>query len=52
MDKSLVTKATSPDEVPTPGYMYNEIARITNASADANKVCCQHHLASARGRAP
>ena len=37
MDKSLVTKATSPDEVPTPGYMFNEIARITHASADASK---------------
>ena len=37
MDKSLVNKATSPDEVPTPGYMYNEIARITHASADASK---------------
>ena len=38
MDKSLVTRATSPDEVPTPGYMFNEIARITQASADASKV--------------
>ena len=35
MDKSLVTKATAPDEVPTPGYMFNEIARITHASSDA-----------------
>mmetsp|Transcript_8469 Transcript_8469/g.14288 ORF Transcript_8469/g.14288 Transcript_8469/m.14288 type:complete len:742 (+) Transcript_8469:122-2347(+) len=32
MDRSLVSKATSADEVPTPGYMYNEIARITHAS--------------------
>ena len=38
MDKSMVTKATSPDEVPTPGYMFNEIARITQSSADACKV--------------
>ena len=38
MDKSLVTKATSPDEVPTAGYMFNEIARITQASADDCKV--------------
>ena len=38
MDKSLCTKATSPDEVPTPGYMFNEIARITHASADACKA--------------
>ncbi len=37
MDKSLVTKATSPDEVPTPGYMFNEISRITQSSADACK---------------
>ena len=35
MDKSLVSKATSADEVPTPGYMFNEIARITHASSDA-----------------
>ena len=31
------SKATSADEVPTPGYMYNEIARITHASAAASK---------------
>ena len=37
MDKSLVSKATSTDEVPTPGYMYNEISRITHTSADACK---------------
>jgi len=37
MDKSLCTKATSPDEVPTPGYLYNEISGITKASADACK---------------
>ena len=35
MDKSLVSKATSADEVPTPGYAFNEIARITHASSDA-----------------
>ena len=38
MDKSLVSKATSPEEDPTPGYMYNEISRITHVSADA----CKH----------
>lgn len=37
MDKSLVSKATSPDAQPTPGYMFNEIARITQASAEACK---------------
>ena len=37
MDKSLVNKATSADDQPTPGYMYNEIARITHASAEASK---------------
>ena len=50
MDKSLVTKATSPDEIPTPGYMFNEIARITHASADACKVhamCTESTRASA-----
>ena len=33
MDKSLVSKATSADEAPTPGYMFNEISRITHTSA-------------------
>ena len=52
MDKSLVTKATSPDEVPTPGYMFNEIARITHASADACKVrAARGQRARARARA-
>ena len=35
LDKSLVTKATSADEVPTAGYMFVEIAKISNHSADA-----------------
>lgn len=39
MDKSLVTKATSADEVPTAGYMFVEISKISNHSADACKVC-------------
>ena len=37
MDRSLVSKATSADADPTPGYMFNEIAKITHASADACK---------------
>jgi|TARA_B100000524_G_C23509979_1_gene320179 hypothetical protein len=37
MDRSLVSKATSADLTPTPGFMYNEIARITHASVDACK---------------
>lgn len=35
MDRSLCAKATAENEQPTPGYMYNEIARITHASVDA-----------------
>ena len=35
MDKSLVSKATADSAEPTPGYMFNEIARITHASVDA-----------------
>jgi hypothetical protein len=35
MDRSLVSKATADSADPTPGYMYNEIARITHASVDA-----------------
>ena len=37
MQRALVAKATSTDEAPTPGYMYNEISRITHVSADACK---------------
>lgn len=36
MDRSLVSKATAPDEQATPGYMYREIAKITFASVDAS----------------
>lgn len=35
MDKSLCAKATADSDQPTPGYMYNEIGRITHASVDA-----------------
>jgi hypothetical protein len=35
MDKSLCAKATADSEQPTPGYMFNEIGRITHASVDA-----------------
>ena len=35
MDRSLLSKATADAADPTPGYMYNEIARITHASVDA-----------------
>ena len=45
MDRTLVLKATSPDEIPTPGYMFNEIARITHSSADACKVTKTMHNA-------
>eukprot|EP00397_Hematodinium_sp_SG-2012_P010798 GEMP01010923.1.p1 GENE.GEMP01010923.1~~GEMP01010923.1.p1 ORF type:complete len:731 (+),score=150.31 GEMP01010923.1:60-2252(+) len=35
MDRALLNKATAPDETPTPGYMYTEIAKITFAGFHA-----------------
>ncbi|CAH0490638.1 unnamed protein product [Peronospora farinosa] len=32
MDKALLTRATSKDDTPTPGYLYGEIARMTQHS--------------------
>eukprot|EP00003_Mantamonas_plastica_P028820 TRINITY_DN669_c1_g1_i6.p1 TRINITY_DN669_c1_g1~~TRINITY_DN669_c1_g1_i6.p1 ORF type:complete len:241 (+),score=58.05 TRINITY_DN669_c1_g1_i6:62-724(+) len=37
IDKSLVAKATSNDEKPTPGYMFKEIAEMTKKSLQANQ---------------
>lgn len=34
MDKALLTRATSKDDAPTPGYLYGEIARMTQHSYD------------------
>lgn len=34
MDKALLTRATSKDDTPTPGYLYGEIARMTQHSYD------------------
>jgi hypothetical protein len=34
MDKSVLTKATSQDEAPTPGYMLNDISKWTHASLE------------------
>ena len=36
MENKQVTKATSKDEAPTPGYLLNEIARTTQASDEAS----------------
>ena len=36
MDSKLVLKATSKEEAPTPGYLLNDIARITQASDEAS----------------
>lgn len=39
MDKALLTRATSKEDAPTPGYLYGEIARMTQHSYDtSNKV--------------
>ncbi len=37
MDKSLLNRATSNDETPTPGYLYGEIARMTQHSYDTSQ---------------
>lgn len=37
MDKSLLASATSADEAPTPGYMLNDIARMTLVSIDTSQ---------------
>lgn len=34
MDKGLLTRATSKEDSPTPGYLYGEIARMTQHSFD------------------
>lgn len=34
MDKALLTRATSKEDSPTPGYLYGEIARMTQHSYD------------------
>ncbi|CAH0516814.1 unnamed protein product [Peronospora belbahrii] len=39
MDKAVLTRATSKDDTPTPGYLYGEIARMTQHSYETcNKV--------------
>jgi len=37
MDKNLLSRATSYDDNPTPGYMYGEIAKMTLVSYDVCK---------------
>lgn len=32
MDRSLVARATSSDDSPTPGYLYGDIAQMTHAN--------------------
>nr|CCA20332.1 conserved hypothetical protein [Albugo laibachii Nc14] len=36
MDKALLTRATSKEDAPTPGYIYGEIARMTQHSYDTS----------------
>ena len=36
MDKSLVSKATAPDQNPTPGYILHQVAKISHHSNDAS----------------
>lgn len=37
MDKSMLARATSSDDSPTPGYMYGEISKMSLSSYDACK---------------
>ena len=34
MDKNIVYKAIADDGSPTPGYLYNELAKLTHSSVD------------------
>ena len=36
VDRNILNKATSSDDAPTPGYMYDEIAKMTLSSYEAN----------------
>jgi hypothetical protein len=36
MDRSILNKATSSDNAPTPGYLFDEIAKMTISSYEAN----------------
>ncbi|KAG5180095.1 hypothetical protein JKP88DRAFT_264021 [Tribonema minus] len=38
MDRAMVARATSRDPAPTPGYMYDEIARMTHANFEGCKA--------------
>jgi hypothetical protein len=44
MDKALVTRATSSDAGPTPGYMYGEICRMTHNSYEGCSQVAQFLL--------
>ena len=35
MDRTMLARATSSDDAPTPGYLFAEIAKITNANYEA-----------------
>jgi hypothetical protein len=37
MDRSLMQRATSSDDAPTPGYLYGEIAKATQQSYDVSQ---------------
>ena len=37
MDRSLMSRATSSDDAPTPAYLYNEIAKATTQSYDVSQ---------------
>ena len=36
MDRTILNKATSSDDAPTPGYLFDEIAKMTISSYEAN----------------
>ncbi|CEM04567.1 unnamed protein product [Vitrella brassicaformis CCMP3155] len=44
MDRALLNRATSQDDVPTPGYMFNEIAQMTFLHPEASEQLHEYLL--------
>lgn len=44
MDKSVVAKAVSSDESPTPGYVYSDIVAMTHANFEASRQLAAYLL--------
>eukprot|EP00449_Zooxanthella_nutricula_P021120 CAMPEP_0198537776 /NCGR_PEP_ID=MMETSP1462-20131121/45087_1 /TAXON_ID=1333877 /ORGANISM="Brandtodinium nutriculum, Strain RCC3387" /LENGTH=87 /DNA_ID=CAMNT_0044267779 /DNA_START=46 /DNA_END=306 /DNA_ORIENTATION=+ len=44
MDRSALNKATSADDIPTPGYIFTEIAKATYGAPDASNQLADYLL--------